>query len=78
MKNDKKDFDKLNPTDRARVVSVAKLTSHFRGLEDSGLLNKEETSKFIGAVRILESQANGTFVAKVAEVISETPVLTKK
>ena len=68
IKTDRKDFQKLNPTDRARIISVSKLTTHFRGLENAGLLNQEVTSKYIGAIRILEAMATGTFKEKIQEI----------
>ncbi len=63
-KNEETGFENLNPTERARVVSVAKLTQHFRGLEKAGLLSEQNAGSYIGAIKILEAQANGTFQEK--------------
>ena len=60
-KHDGIDFDKLSPRDRACTVSVSRLISHLRGLEKAGVLKEEDAGKLIGAVRILEALAKGTF-----------------
>lgn len=70
-KND--NFDTLSPTERARTVSVVRLIKHFRGLERSGLLSREETGSYIGAVKILEAQCKGEFKERVAPPV--TPVV---
>lgn len=60
-KREEVDFDKLSPKDRACTVSVSRLISHLRGLEKAGVLKEEDAGKLIGAVRILEALAKGTF-----------------
>lgn len=61
---EKTEWDKLSPAEKARKIAVVKLLRHFRGLERTGILPKEEARKQIGAVLVLEAIAKGEFKPK--------------
>ena len=64
MANESIDYSSLPPKERARIIAVSKLTKHFKGLEDAGVLDVETTRRFLGAVKVLDSLIQGTFIPK--------------
>lgn len=57
-------FAKLTPTERAKHVALTRLKKHFAALEDAGIMPVEVASKHIGAIKVLESMLDGSFVAR--------------
>ena len=62
------DFLKLPAKDRAREVSVVRLIKYLRALENTQILDKENATKLIGAVKILEAICKGEFKERITEV----------
>ena len=47
------EFNALPLAVRIRIKATGKLTKHFRGLESSNLLSKEQAAEYIGYVKDL-------------------------
>lgn len=49
----------MSTKERIVVTTSTKLLQHFRGLESSGMMDKDTASHFIGCVKKLTAVANG-------------------
>jgi hypothetical protein len=57
--NGQKPYEQMSTKERIVVTTSTKLLQHFRGLESSGMMDKETASNFIGCIKKLTAIANG-------------------
>ena len=53
------EFEQLPLKEKIIRTTSTKLIKHFRGLENAGMLRKEEAANLIGCVKKLNSVASG-------------------
>lgn len=50
-------YETLSVEERIIVTTSTKLIKHFKGMENAGIINKDDTAKFIGSVKKLAAIA---------------------
>ena len=50
-------YEELSVEERIIVTTSTKLIKHFKGMENAGIIGKEDTAKFIGSVKKLTAIA---------------------